>query len=237
MSQGADPCIEEAFLARCAYEYFVKERLTDEVVFREVRQMYQQLGEVPRVCKLAFLKYYAENPSTVSPEVAELIADFLQEALAEKLHLNFFRSFAGMQFVREPLLRELLDKTIVEYRCNPGARATIHYVIMREDGEASEYLTEPMRDVCGGLCFKEFVLFFGESLQYYIMEEKDGEEQLTESGNLQKSDISAGSMDWRYEMLNDILISRTLEDFDTLDGLLDEYHRREYLGEHLFALQ
>ena len=237
VSQGADPRLEEAFLAHSAYEYFVKERLTDELVFDEARKMYLQQGEVPRVCKLAFLKYYAENPSAVSGAIPELIIDFLQEALAEKLHLNFFRSFAGMQFVPESLLREMLDKTIVEYRGNPGAKATIHYVIMREDGEASEYLTEPMREVCGGLCFKEFVLFFGESLQYYIMEEKDGKEQLTESGNLQKSDISGGGADWRYEMLNDILISRTLEDFDTLDGLLDEYHRREYLGEHLFALQ
>lgn len=237
VSQGADPRIEEAFLARCAYEYFVKEGLTDGIVFREIREKYLRQEELPRVCKLAFLKYYAENAAEITQEVAELIGDFLQEVLSEKIHLNFFRSFMGLQFVQEPLLRELADKTIVEYRARPGSRATIHYVIMREDGESSEYLTEPMREVFGGLYFKEFVLFFGESLQYYIMEEKDGEEQLTESGNLQKSDIRGNGADWRYEMINDILISRTLEDFDTLDGLMDEYHRREYLGGHLFALQ
>ena len=237
VSLGADPEIEEAFLARCAYDYFVKERLTDEIVFREIRKIYLQREEVPRICKLAFLKYYAEHTSEVTQEPAELIGEFLQEVLSEKIHLNFFRSFEGMPFVWTPLLRELMDKTIVEYRGSSGARATIHYVIMREDGEASEYLTEPMREVFGGLFFKEFVLFFGESLQYYIMEERDGEEQLTESGNLQKSDIRDNGTDWRYEMINDILISRTLEDFDTLDGLLDEYHRKEYLGEHLFALQ
>lgn len=237
VSQGADTRIEEAFLARCAYDYFVKERLTDGIVFREIRKRYLQQEDVPKVCKLAFLKYYAENVAEITQEITELIGDFLQEALLEKIHLNFFRSFVGMQFVQEPLLRELMDKSIVEYRAHPGSKASIHYVIMREDGEASEYLTEPMREVFGGLCFKEFVLFFGESLQYYIMEEKDGEEQLTESGNLQKSDIQGNGADWRYEMINDILISRTLEDFDTLDGLMDEYHRREYLGEHLFALQ
>jgi len=98
-------------------------------------------------------------------------------------------------------------------------------------------LTEPMREVCSGVCFKEFVLFFGENLQYYIMEECGGEEQLTESGNLQKSDIRGDAGDWRYEMINDIIISKTLEDYDTLDGLLDEYYRREYLYENLFELQ
>jgi hypothetical protein len=131
----------------------------------------------------------------------------------------------------------MIDKSIVEYRAHPGARVCIHYVIVRENGEASEYLTEPMREVYGGLCFKEFVLFFGENLQYYITEEHGGQEELTESGNLQRSDIGGDDADGRYEMINDIVISSTLEDCDTLDSLLEEYYRREYLNEQLFALQ
>lgn len=237
VSLGADPLIEEAFLARCAYDYLVKEQLTEGIVFREICLKETQGEEIPRVCRLAFLKYYAENLSEIDETVSGLIEVYLREALAEKIHLNFFRNYIGVKAIREPLLRELLDKTIVEYRGRPGAKATIHYVILREDGETSEYLTEPMREVCGGFFFKEFVLFFGESLQYYIMEGRDGEEQLTESGNLQKSDIAGDGTDWRYTMLNDILISRTLEEFDTLDGLLDEYYRREYLDGHLFVLQ
>lgn len=237
VSHGANVRVEKAFLAHCAYDYFVKERLTEECFFREIQKLYLQQEEIQRVCKLAFLKFYAENAGSVTEEVVPIIKDFLSETLSEKIHLNFLRRYAELNLIREDLLREMLDKTIVEYRARPGAKAYIHYVVMREDGEASEYLTEPMREVTGGLCFKEFVLFFGESLQYYIMEEKDGEEQLTESGNLQKSDIRSDNTDWRYEMLNDILISRTLEDYDTLDSLLDEYYRKEYLGEHLFALQ
>lgn len=237
VSQGANTRIEEAFLARCSYDYFVKERLTDEIVFREIYRMFLQQEEVQRICKLAFMKYYAENLREVTAEILSVIGEFLQEMLSERIHLNFFRCFIGMDFPQEFMLREMMDKTIVEYRAHPGAKATIHYVVMREDGESSEYLTEPMREVYGGLCFKEFVLFFGESLQYYIMEERDGEEQLTESGNLQKSDIRGNAMEWRYEILNDILISRTLEDFDTLDSLTDEYCRKVYMNENLFALQ
>ncbi len=237
VERGADSRIEEAFLSRCAYDYFVKEKLTDAIVFREIRKMYVQQETIQRVCKLAFLKYYAENIREVSEELLTVIGEFLQELLVEKIHLNFFRCYAGMKFPQEFMLRDMMDKTIVEYRAQPGAKVCIHYVIMKEDGESSEYLTEPMREVYGGMCFKEFVLFFGESLQYYITEERNGEEQLTESGNLQKSDIRGNGAEWRYEMLNDILISRTLEDFDTLDSLLDEYCRREYLGENLFTLQ
>ena len=237
VSWGADQRIENAFLARCSYEYFVKERLTEELVFTEVRRAYLQGQEIQKVCRLAYLKYYAENLNEITEEIMPVIGDFLQEAFAERIHLNFFLRFAGLNIVREHLFQELLDKTIVEYSANAGAKVTIHYVIMKEDGESSEYLTEPMREVVGGLCFKEFVLFFGESLQYYIMEERDGVEQLTESGNLQKSDIRSNKTEWRYEMVNDILISRTLEDYDTLDGLMDEYYRKEYMNEKLFTLR
>lgn len=237
VSGDANLDIVEAFLDKCCYEFFVKERLTDTVVFRELGKLYEQQRELQRVCKLAYLKYYAENPNELAAENMPIIEDFLEEFLSEKIHLNFFRSYVGMSFARESLLREMMDKTIVEYRAKPGSKANIHYVIMREDGDNSEYLTEPMREVCGGICFKEFVLFFGENLQYYIMEEDGGEGQLTESGNLQRSDIRGDGADWRYEMINDIIISKTLEDYDTLDGLLDEYYRREYLNQNLFALQ
>lgn len=237
VSRGANVRIEKAFLARCAYDYLVRERLTEEIFFKEILRLYLQQEEIQRVCKLAFLKYYSENAGAITEETAPVIRELLHEMLTEKIHLNFFRKFVDQKLIKESVLREISDKTIVEYRTRPGAKVSIHYVIMREDGEASEYLTEPMREVTAGLCFKEFVLFFGESLQYYIMEERDGEEQLTESGNLQRSDIRGNDADWRYEMLNDILISRTLEDFDTLDELMEEYRRKEYMGEHLFALQ
>ncbi len=237
VSGEADSLVVEAFLDKCCYDYFVKEKLTDVVVFRELDKLYGQQVDLQRVCKLAYLKYFAENPKELKEEELPIVEAFLEEFLAEKIHLNFFRSYLGMSFSKENLLREMLDKTVVEYRANAGARANIHYVIMREDGVASEYLTEPMREIYGGVYFKEFVLFFGENLQYYIMEEGDGEGQLTESGNLQKSDIRGDGADWRYEMINDIIISKTLEDYDTLDNLLDEYYRREYLFENLFALQ
>ncbi len=237
VSGDADTRLVEAFLDICCYDYFVKERLTDAVVFREVGRLYETKQELQRVCKLAYLKYYAENPGELTQDNLSVVEVFLEEFLAEKIHLKFFASYVGMDFARESLLREMMDKTIVEYRTKPGSKARIHYVIMREDGENGDYLTEPMREVCGGICFKEFVLFFGETLQYYIMEESTGEEQLTESGNLQRSDIRGDGADWRYEIINDVIISKTLEDYDTLDGLLDEYYRREYLNQNLFALQ
>lgn len=232
VSQGAKQEVEEAFLSQCSYDYFVREKVTDSYVFQEIRNMYQRNEEVQRVCKLAFLKYYAENKEERREGVKAVLETYLRELLQEKIHLNFFKEFKEFDY----LTGELFDKTIIEYRTRPGGRARLHYVILHDNGEADEYLSEYMRDVYGGVCFKEFVLFFGETLQYYIMEESDGEEQLTESGNVQKSDTRNESDSNKYNLINDMVISKNLQDYDTLDGLLEEYYRKEYYNEQLFKL-
>ena len=132
---------------------------------------------------------------------------------------------------------ELRDKTIVEYTAKPGAKARIHYVIQKEEGDSGEYLSEYMRDVYGGVCTKEFVLFFGETLQYYVTEEADGEEQLTESDSVQKSEMDYVRQESRFDKINDVIISRTMEDYDALDEALEDYYRAEYYNSRLFTLE
>lgn len=233
VSQGAKQEVEEAFLEQCSYECFVRERLTDGYVFQEIRHAYLRGEEIRFVCKLAYLKYYAENPDELSAEDKPLIEDFLHEMMKVGIHLNFFRDLKGFAH----LIRPMSDKTIIEYRSRPGGKANIHYVVMNENGEADEYVHEPMGEVYNGVFFKEFILFFGESLQYYITEETGGEEQLTESGNLQKSDIVGEAHSSRYEMINDMVISKTLQDYDTMDDLMRDYCYKEYWNEELFRLQ
>lgn len=233
VSQGAKQEVEEAFLAQCAYDYFVRERVTENYIFQEIRYAYLRGEEISFVCKPAYLKYYAENPQEITEEDKPLIADFLDGMFRKGICLNFFREFREFG----DLIKTMSDKTVIEYRTRPGGRARIHYVVMHENGEADEYLSEYMHDVYGGVCFKDFVLFFGESLQYYITEEVNGEEQLTESGNLQMSDIVGETRSNRYELINDMIISRTLQDYDTMDSLLEEYCHREYWNGQLFHLQ
>ena len=64
----------------------------------------------------------------------------------------------------------------------------------------------------------------------------DGQQQLTESANVQKSDGQRDEEDNKFHLINDILIGKTLIDYDTLDSLLEEYYSREYYNEQLFSL-
>lgn len=232
ISQGSKAEVEEAFLAQCSYDYFVRQRVTERDVFSEIQKMYYRGEAVQKVCKLAFLKYFSENPDERTEDIQPIAAAFLKEFLAEKIHLDFFREYRDVPQVQ----LAMGDKTIVEYHAAPRSRACIHYVILRENGESGEYAAEYMREVYDSVFFKEFILFFGENLQYYITEEKNGAEQLTESGTLQNSDTGGREEDSRYHLINDIVISKTLQDFDTMDDLLEEYYKKEFMNGRLFEL-
>ncbi len=230
---GAKTQVEEAFLFQCSYEYFVKDRVTTGYVFEEILGMYRRKENLHRVCKLGFIKYYAENKNEITEEIKDVLKDFLYEMLRDGIHLKMFTEF--MDF-NDACLNQLSDKTIVEYKAHPKSRAVMHYCVETADGEELEYLTEEMQEVYGGVCFKSFVLFFGERLQYYIMEVRDDNEQLTESATIQKSDTIYLGIDGQFNLVNDISISNILQDYDTVDKLLAEYEYKEFMRNRLFKL-
>ncbi|MDE7017138.1 MAG: hypothetical protein K2P65_06115, partial [Lachnospiraceae bacterium] len=106
-----------------------------------------------------------------------------------------------------------------------------------QDGDdGTEYCKEPMEDMFAGICVKEFILFFGERLQYYIKEDTKTGEQLTQSGTISRSDSNATAQTGsRFGLLNDIMIGKTLQDYDTVDHLLEEYYRKDFMVEKLFT--
>ena len=122
----------------------------------------------------------------------------------------------------------------MEYRTRPQTKVCIHYAILHENGESQEYRCEYMKEVYGGVFFLAFVMFFGESLQYYITEERDGESQVTESGTIQRGDDSG---EGRYQLINDIALAKSLQDYDTMDELLEEYYKKDFLNSRLFGLR
>ncbi len=233
LAGGAKEDVEEAFLSQCAYEYFVKDRLTAGEIFEEIAQMHKRGEDLHVVCKLAFVKYYAENKGEITPEIREILKQFINRMLQEHIHLKMFTEFTD---IRDIHLDMIAERTIVEYKAYPGQRAIMHYCVETVDGEEPEYLTEDMTEVYGGVCFKDFVLFFGERLQYYITEGDGEEEQLTESATIQKSDTAGSTRDGKFNLVNDLSISNTLQDYETVDKLLAEYEYKEFMKNKLFRM-
>lgn len=233
VSQGPKQEIEAAYLTRSAYDYFVKGKEVQQEVFREIMHLHQRQESLQKVCRLAFVRYYARHQQEISEEIRQTARTFILELLEEGIRLKDFLVYPGM----EQELGALMDKTIIEYRGHPNSVVRIHYLLTQEDGNGDIYVTEEMQPVYGGICSKEFLLFFGESLQYYIVEERGRVEQLMESGKLQRSDNQPQERDGRFRRINEMVISRSLQDYDALDQKLEEFYRTEYLNRQLFRLK
>lgn len=230
---GAKANLETAFLAQCAYDYFVKEKITDSFIIKDMLRVMERQEQLGLVCKLAFVKYFAENLNELDESTKPFVEEFLREFIKEDIYFPFFKNYMN---VFEFMLL-FTDKTMVEYRANSGNKAVIHYLIERDSGVEGEYTMEEMKDMYVGVCVKQFILFFGERLQYYITEVVDGKEQLTESNTLSRNDMDSEQKESRYNSINDIAIGKTLQDYDTVDGLLYEYYKQDYMCAQLFSLQ
>lgn len=231
---GGDEDIIAAYLEKNSYEFFTEERLISREVLVEISRQHVTGKNVSQICKLAYLKYYAENVEEIQPEDTSVIKAFLERLLQEGIHLRSFWKLR--EYVTMPM--HVQDKTIVEYHTAKDKQPVIHYLIMNEEGVGGDYAAEPMKQVLGGVFTKEFVLFFGESVQYYIVEEEAvGEGKLTQSGTRRKGDISGEDMPGKYGIINDIIMSKAMQDYDTLDNLLEEYFKKDFYNQQLFKLR
>ena len=104
---------------------------------------------------------------------------------------NLCRLLAHIQDVFYLLCLGLQNETYQEYHTNPNNHVTIHYHMGEDDTPGNQYMTKEMKDVCNGIFVMEFVVFYGEEIHYYITEESDGEQTITESAGLTLDDEDA----------------------------------------------
>lgn len=230
---GAGTEVELAVLAQCSYDYFVLDKPMDEFVLEDMQRVIERQEEnFPLVCRLAYTRYYAENKKIVDERISRCLLVFLREILAQNKYFPYFKEYAD----NIVFMRQFLDKTMVEYRIREGGAPVIHYLIEKEDTIEGEYIKEEMQDMFGGVYVRQFILFFGEHLQYYITEKQDGKEHLMTSGTLSRNDTGREQKESRYDMLNDIAVGRNLQDYDTMESQLYEYFEKDYLVKELFHM-
>ena len=198
----------------------------------DMRRVVERREEVPFVCKLAYTKYYTENKKLVDESVSGHLMAFLREIIAEGRYFPYFKEYAD----NIVFMRQFLDKTMVEYRVKEGSRAVIHYLLEKDGQTDGEYEKEEMKDMFGGVCVKQFILFFGERLQYYITEVTGDREQLTESGTLSRNEAGIDQKENRYNLINDIAMGRNLHDYYTMENLLNQYFEYDYMISEFFQM-
>ena len=232
---GAKSEVELRYLSYFAHENFVRGRLVDDYIFDEMERLYRMDGSITDICMLAWLQHIcADVNEYTSTDKADIVSEFIRLLMVKKgIVFPFFGKFKSISTGAA----QVANQVLVEYRGTPGVKTVINYVINKESDEIGGYSREDMTDMYGGIYIKQFILFFGESLQYYITEEYNNGPQLTESGTIGKNDVTSQPGNDRYSMVNDIAIADTLKDYDTTLRLLEEYKYKEYLVNSIFSPQ
>ncbi len=229
VKSGANADIEMAYLAQSAYDSFVHGVVTDRYIFERIERLTLENLPMPEVCKMAYLRYYATDKGKGEEINEEVAVYFMKQLLSKDIFFPFYMEYQDLL----PDMAQFIDKTMLEYRTTPGKTCLVHYRMDNDPG--SDYKMSQMREMYDGIYVTEFVLFFGEQMQYYITEEGSDEESLTESGTIQKSDIVKEQLTGRFSLINDIMIGETLQDYDTVDSLILEYYKKKFICEKLFT--
>ena len=124
------------------------------------------------------------------------------------------------------------DKVVLEYRASPDAEVVVSYL----PSQGEEYVECEMKQAYEGVFTKEFLVFYGELVPYFIKERTGGEWELTESGHIQNQEFCTSAEGSRYDLLNDMMVSRQVKDEATLWERLGTYGRLDGFVKDTFGI-
>ncbi len=225
---GGKDFITLAYISDCAHRYFVDGQKIDDDIFELIEARYIYNLELNDACKLALLRYYADL-TQISERQLAIEDELLAEYTRRNMHFAFYKKLSPDLVLKY----HLYDKVFLEYRTNPHSHVVLQYS-RDEDGE--EFIKEDMLDVYDGIFVKAFVMFFGESIQYYISEEHGNEVKVTESNRIVNNDVYNKEDESRYNLLNQMLISNTLQEESELYRAMKQYAGFDEVTQKVFKL-
>ncbi|MCR5272387.1 MAG: DUF5717 family protein [Lachnospiraceae bacterium] len=222
-----DPEVIDAYLTYQNHMSFSKDVVVSERLFLYTKERILIDDNVPAVMKFSLAKYLVEK-GELKPEDEKLVTGFIAEWLDLGLYFKFYKKLS--HDIQEKL--HIFDQTIIEYRTTPRKRVKIYYRL----SESDEYIREDLQEMYYGIYVKHTTLFFGESMQYYIVEENGDREDTLESGKLDNLGISGNNASSRYDYLNELLMAYYLGETDALDKMIKEYVKKTKEVQSLFEL-
>ena len=217
VNNGGKKLLLDAYLSYFSYAFTVKHSPMPPLVAEQLQGMYGKQVRMLPMEKIALLKYMAENYHSKYDSMAKQLYEEI--ALAGYV-FKFFDLLPDK--VTEMLPRK--GKRIIEYRTSKDAVVSIHF--LREDygqeGNA-EYESAMMEKMGDGIFVKEFTLFYGDGLQFYITEKKGTEDVVMTSGQFYDTQVDTKPSDSRYDMLNGLIQAEHLGEKERFHSQLEHY--------------
>lgn len=214
---GAKELLVIAYVSFRSYECFTAGKQMKAGLYDIIKEYYENGAEWNDACKLLLLKHFSEREDQ-SGEICEIEDALLSEYIRRGIGFSFFRKLHKSLIMKY----HLYDKVFLEHRAPHNTHVVLHYS-RDEDGE--QFQEEEMQEVYDGIFVRSFVMFFGEMVQYYISEEDSRQIRVSESSRITNNDVY-GEKDYsRYNLINQMIISNTLQENEKLYQDMKTYSR------------
>lgn len=201
-----------------------------EYIFSYMEQDVLRKCAIPNVCKIALLLYGARKEE-MSRKLIPMYKSLLSYMCNYNVLLEDFKCYE--RWFEIPFY--LSDKVIVDYRTHPKSHVYIRYTITDKKG-ITGLVTEEMHQIFPGLFTKNFVLFYGDTLEYYISEEENGMTKTTDKKQIVQDCPETYKNGGRFDKLNHILVERDAKNLEEEKKLVDEYLTEQKVTEQVFTL-
>ena len=220
--------VVKAYLMYNSYKYLVKDRVLDDEFFAI---LYEELNSGGNdLMAMTLLKYYSTKDYLKDNEKM-FVNKSIEYFVKQKKILPFFKEFAKFTTLPE----YIADKYYVQYITDPESKVTIHYCLDDNNDDELKFASENMEDVFYGIRVKEFILFYEENLQYYIVEANNDDISVTESNNIFVNECDTED-ETRYNKINLMLMSRNMSEEKTLIESMKSLVVTDYLAEEMFKI-
>nr|WP_027870987.1 DUF5717 family protein [[Eubacterium] cellulosolvens] len=197
--KSGKPEVTAAFLAYLADHYFLGDREAGDSIFGIMEQQIRNKELDFAICKLALLKYYA-GQEELTEEQTLLARQMLEQMDDRGLRFDFYTRLPK----ELTQAYQIDDKVFVQEQYAKNARVVLHYRLTEKNGTEGKWIAEPMRNVYKGIFVREFLLFYGETLTYYLSVMKDGKIENTDSYQVTLADMDTEGVT-KYRLLNRLL--------------------------------
>lgn len=150
--------VAEAFLTFWSHEYLHGGIVPDASFFATLIRMCRVEDDTNESCKIALMRYLCERVS-LSEEEYRILEQLLRYHIVRNVYFAFYKKADYRLTVKF----HLYDKTFIEYHGNPGEEVTL---VWHRPGQKD--VTERMQEMYSGIYVRQFVLFFGDSIEYEI---------------------------------------------------------------------
>lgn len=225
--------IIRSYLETAADEQLLRDGPVDAYTAGCIEDLIDAGEPVDFAMKLMLLRHYSEMKKlSVHQEI--LTDQILEESEKRGVRLGFFRNLPAPF----PAQYQLEDKVIVETRANPDDTVILRYRIGTGslDKIEGEWKSAALYHRFRGIFSREFTLFYGEVLTYYI--------EITHNGRVRRTEEESAAsplMDFKgrssYQRINQMLYDERQGLSGNLKETMRDYLRARHAASVLFTLE